>query len=92
MIELELCVATQSWVNREYRKGLNTHSLVAPVLRISVEEVLFDYPHHLGLALRKSWTQLHKEEFRPKSLSLVTGLESTMVLNTELQSMNSILT
>ena len=24
MIELEACMATQSWVNREYRRGLST--------------------------------------------------------------------
>uniref|UniRef100_A0A674C2H3 CCAAT-binding factor domain-containing protein n=1 Tax=Salmo trutta TaxID=8032 RepID=A0A674C2H3_SALTR len=35
MIELEVCMATQSWVNREYRRGLRTHPCGAPVLRIS---------------------------------------------------------
>ena len=37
MIELEACVAMQSWVNREYRRGLRTHPCGA-------------YPHHLGAA------------------------------------------
>ena len=41
MIELEACVATESWVNREYRRGLSTHPCGAPVLRISEAEVLF---------------------------------------------------
>ena len=40
MIELEACVATQSWVNREYRRGLRTHPCGAPVLRISGVEML----------------------------------------------------
>ena len=48
MIELEVCVATQSWVNREYRRGLRTHPCGAPVLRISGDVVA--YPHHLGAA------------------------------------------
>ena len=41
MIELEACVATQSWVNREYKRGLSTQHGGAPVLRISEVEVLF---------------------------------------------------
>ena len=41
MIELEACGATQSWVNREYRKGLSTYPCGAPVLRIREVEVLF---------------------------------------------------
>ena len=41
MIELEASVATQSLVNREHRRGLSTHPCEAPVLRISVVEVLF---------------------------------------------------
>jgi hypothetical protein len=40
MIELEACIATQSWVNREYRRGLKTHPYGAPVLRISGVEML----------------------------------------------------
>ena len=51
MIGLEACMATQSWVNREYRRGLRTHPCGAPVLRISgVEMLLLLYPHHLGAA------------------------------------------
>jgi hypothetical protein len=41
MIELEACMATQSWVNREYRRGLSMHHCGAPVLRISEVEMLF---------------------------------------------------
>jgi hypothetical protein len=50
MIELEVCAATQSWVNREYRRGLSTHPCGAPVLRISVVEIAVSYLHHLGVA------------------------------------------
>jgi hypothetical protein len=41
MIELEACMATQSWVNREYRRGLKMHPCGAPVLRVSEVEMLF---------------------------------------------------
>ena len=41
MIELEACTATQSWVNREYRRGLSMHPCGAPVLRVSEVEMLF---------------------------------------------------
>jgi hypothetical protein len=34
-------MATQSWVNREYRRGLRTHACGAPVLRINGVEMLF---------------------------------------------------
>ena len=40
MIELETCVAIQSWVNRKYRRERSTHPCGAPMLRISVAEVL----------------------------------------------------
>ena len=50
MMVLESCLAMQSWVNREYRKGLSTHPWGGPVLRISVADVLLPYPHHLGAA------------------------------------------
>ncbi len=37
---LELCVAVQSCVYREYRSGLRTQPCGAPVLRIREDEVL----------------------------------------------------
>ena len=52
--ELLACVATQSWVNREYRSGLNTHPCGAPVLRISGVERLFPTLHHLGEARQET--------------------------------------
>ena len=33
-------MAMQSWVNREYSRGLSTHPCGAPVLRVSVAEVM----------------------------------------------------
>ena len=44
-----------------------------------------------GLLVRMSRIQLQREVLMPRSLSLVNSLE-VMVLNTELKSMNSILT
>jgi hypothetical protein len=41
MIELEACMTTQSWVNREYRRGLSTYPCGAPVSRVSEVEMLF---------------------------------------------------
>ena len=41
MIELESCLAMQSWVNREYRRGLSKHPCGATVLRISGIDVVF---------------------------------------------------
>ena len=40
MMVLESCLAVQSWVNREYRRVLSTHPWGAPILSISVADVL----------------------------------------------------
>jgi hypothetical protein len=48
MIELEACVATQSWVNREYSRGLTTHPCETTVDQHSGGVV--DYLHHLRSA------------------------------------------
>jgi hypothetical protein len=53
MIELEACVATQSWVKTEYRRGLSTHPCGAPALRISEVEVLFPTFTIWGCAARQ---------------------------------------
>ena len=58
-------MATQSWVNREYRRGLSTHPCGAPVLRISEVEVLFPTFTTWGRPFRKSRTQLHRVGLRP---------------------------
>ena len=41
MTELELYMVTQSWVNREYRRGMSMHPCGAPVLRITEVEMMF---------------------------------------------------
>ena len=74
----------QSWVNREYRRGLSTHLCGDPVLRISEMEVLFPTFTAWGQPVRKSRTQLHRVEFRPRPPSLMLSLECTIVLNAEL--------
>jgi hypothetical protein len=71
MIELEECMATQSWVNREYRRGLIMHPCGAPVLRISGGGDVVSYLHHLGWPVRKSRTQLHRVESRPRVSRLI---------------------
>ena len=48
---------TQSWVNREYRRGLSQHPCGAPVLRISEEEIMFPTFTTWGRPIRKSRTQ-----------------------------------
>ena len=68
MIELETYVATGSRVNREYRRGLNTHPCGAPVLRINEVEVFSTFTT-LGRPVRKSRTQLHRVGFRTKAPS-----------------------
>ena len=67
LIELEACMATQSWVNREYRRGLRTHPCGAPVLRISGVEMLFPNLTTWGWPVRKSRTQLHRAGSRPRA-------------------------
>ena len=84
MIELEACMAPQSWVNREYRSGLSTHPCGALVLRISEVEMLFPTFPSWVRPVRKSRTRLHRAGFRPRASSLMMTLEGTMVLNAEL--------
>jgi hypothetical protein len=84
MIELEACMTTQSWVNREYRRGLSMHPCGAPVLRISVADVLLPTLTTWGWPVRKSRIQLQREVFSHRVLSLVMCFEGTMVLNAEL--------
>ena len=70
MIELEACMATQSWVNREHRRAEN-----APLWGPSVEDQrggdVVTYPHHLGQPVRKFRTQLHWAGSRPRVSSLM---------------------
>ena len=84
MMVFESCLAMQSWVNREYRRGLSTHPCGAHVLRISMADVLLPTLTTWGQPVRKSRIQLHREVFCPIVLSLVMSFEGTMVLNSEL--------
>ncbi|KAM9483777.1 uncharacterized protein ACWYII_004803 [Salvelinus alpinus] len=63
MMLLESCLAMQSWVNREYRRVLSTHPWGAPVLRISVTDVLLPTLTTWGRPVRKSRIQLQREVF-----------------------------
>jgi hypothetical protein len=58
------CVNSQSWVNREYSRGLRTHPWRAPVLLVSVEEVLLPILIACGLPVRKSRIQLQSIAFQ----------------------------
>ena len=68
---LESCLAMQSGVNREYRAGLSPHPWGAPVLRVSVADVLLPTLTTWGRPARKSRIQLQREVFSPRILSLV---------------------
>ena len=80
MMVLESCLATQSLANREYRGGLSTHPRGAPVLIVSVANVLLPTLTAWGQPVRKSRIQLQREVFNPWVLSL----EGTIWLNAEL--------
>ena len=84
MMVLESCLAMQSWVNREHRRELSTHPWGAPVLRISMADVLLPTLTTWGRPVRKSRIQLQREVFSPRVLRLVMSFEGTMVLNAEL--------
>jgi hypothetical protein len=75
MMVLESCLATQSWVNREYRRGL--------IVEDQCGKCFINYPYHLG-AVRKTRIQLQRELFSPRVLSLVMSFVGTNVLNAEL--------
>ena len=66
-IELDACVAMQSWVNRAYRRGLRMHPCGAPVLRSREVEVLFPTFATWGRTIMKSRTQLQRAGFRPRA-------------------------
>ena len=48
MIELEACMATQSWVNRKHRRGL-----WGPSIEDQRGGDVVSYPHHLGAACQE---------------------------------------
>ena len=84
MMVLESCLAMQSWVNRDYRRGLSTHPWGAPVLRISIADVLLPTFTTWVRPVRKSRIQMQREVFSPRILRVVMSFEGTMVLNAEL--------
>ena len=61
------------------------------MLKISVADVLLPNLTTWGRPVRKSRFQLQREVFSTRVLSLLMSFEGTMVLNTELYSINSIL-
>ena len=77
-------MATLSWVNREYRRGLSTHPCGGPSVEGQRSGDVVSYLHHLGAAVRKSRTQLHRAGLRPRASSLMMSLDGTMVVNAEL--------
>ena len=81
IIELEACMATHSWVNREYRRELRTHPCGAPVLRISGAFPTFTT---WGRPVIKSRTQFYRAVSRPGVSSFMLSFEGTIVLNAEL--------
>ena len=60
---LELCVAMQSWVNREYRRGLSTHSWGCTIrkCRIQLQRELFS-PRFLSLVMSFEGTMMLNTE------------------------------
>src|SRR4029434_2799370 len=83
-MRFELCVAAQSCVNKENRRGLSTQPWVVPVLVMTVDEVWSPILTTCGLPVRKSKIHLHREVLSPRSTSFETSLEGMMVLNAEL--------
>ena len=84
MMVLESSLAMQSWVNREYRRGLSTHPWGAPVLRISMADISLPTLTTWWRPVRKYRIQFQRKVFSPRILSLVMSFECTMVLNAEL--------
>ena len=79
---LESCLATQSWVNREYR---TEHApLRDPCVEDQRGRCVATYPHHLGVARQEVQDPVAEGGVSSQYLSLVLSFEGTMVLNTEL--------
>ena len=66
------------------QEGTEHAPLRAPMLRISVADVLLLTFTTWGRTVRKSRIQLQREVSRPRVLILVMSFECTMVLNAEL--------
>jgi hypothetical protein len=72
-------MAFESWETKQ--EVLSTHPCGAPVLRISVADVLFPTLTTWGQPVRKSRIQLQREVFSPTVLSLVLSFVGIKVLN-----------
>ena len=83
MMVLESYQAMQSWVNREYRRGLSTHPWGGSSVEDQRGRCVATYTHHLGAASQESRILLQREGFSPRIFSLVMSFESTIVLNAE---------
>ncbi len=62
-------MATQSCVNREYRRGLTMQPLGAPVFRVRVEDVVMPIRTARGMPVRKYRIQSLRVVLSPRFLS-----------------------
>ena len=72
-------MAMQSWVNREYRRGLSTLPCGAPVSRISEVEMLFSTLTTWG-AHQEAQNPIAQGRVETQGLKLMMSLEGTIVL------------
>lgn len=81
MMVLDMCLATQSCVNREFSSGLRTLPCEVPVLRIKVEEMFLPMQSCWGIFVRKSRIQQFMDPFgwddSVKSRAVIHEQEST---------------
>ncbi len=68
---LELCVAVQSCVYREYRSGLRRQPCGAPVLRIRGDEVVVAHSDHLTSACQEVQDPAAQKSVQSQSLELL---------------------
>ena len=87
MMVLESCLATQSWVNREYKRGLSTHPLRGPSVKDQRGGSVVAYSYHLGVG-EQVQEPVAEEVLSPRVLSLVISFVGTMALNAELYVVN----
>lgn len=67
---LEGRMEEESWVKREYRRGLRTHPFGVPVFRMRVDDVQLPVLKFCCLLLRKSSIHVRSELPKPRLLSL----------------------
>lgn len=84
MMELELCLAKQSCVRREYSMGLRTFPCGIPVLRINVEVMVLTIFTCFSLPVRKFNIHLHRVTLKPRRSSFWVHLDGMTVLNADL--------